>query len=65
MSSPKVGKPKITEAEPVEDIKQVKQDEVVAEEQRKRKTILSARTGGKQSTILSGIQTALKKRLGA
>ena len=61
------GKPKktvIPEQEPIEEVSAIKQDEIVAEQQKKKKTILTAQQSGKQSTVLSGIATQLKKRLG-
>ena len=58
-SSPK--KPKIVQQEAIEETEQIKEDESAAKEREKRKQIL---TPGKQSTVLSGIATQLKKRLG-
>ena len=61
------GKPKkvvVPAQEPVEEVSAIKQDEIVAEQNKKRKTILTGQQSGKQSTVLSGIATALKQRLG-
>ncbi len=57
-------KPKLPAQQTIEEVDTIKEDETAAGRREKRKTILSAQTGGKQSTILSGIATALKKRLG-
>ena len=54
-------KPKIPpQPEPVADIETVQEDAEVAK-RRERKRL---QTGGRKSTLISGIQSALKKRLG-
>ena len=57
-SSPKT--PKVQQQEPVSDIKMVQEDADVARRREKKKLL----TGGRKSTILGGITSALKKRLG-
>ena len=47
--------------EPVEEVAQVEETAEEAKRREKKKLI----QGGRQGTILSGIQQALKKRLGA
>lgn len=63
-SSPKRPKlpppPKVEEVEPVEEIETVTADAEVAQRRKKR----GIRRGGRQSTVLFGIESALKKRLG-
>ena len=58
------GKPKMPDipkqAEPIEDVKMVTEDAETARRRERKKL----QTGGRQSTILSGIQSALHKRLG-
>lgn len=48
------------EPEPVEEVETIEEDAVGARQREKRKLL----RGGRRSTILSGIQSALKKRLG-
>ena len=48
------------EREPIEDVQVVKEDAADASRREKKKLL----KGGKKSTILSGISSALKKRLG-
>ena len=50
------------EPEPIEEVSVVQEDATEAG-RREKKKILSRR--GRKSTVLSGIQSALKKRLGA
>ena len=57
-SKPKV--PKIQQQQPISDIKMVQEDADVARRREKKKLL----TGGRRSTILGGITSALKKRLG-
>ena len=52
--------PKIPKPEPIEDVQVV--EDTAEEASRKRKVNIAQ--GGRQSTILSGIQSALKRRLG-
>jgi hypothetical protein len=52
--------PKIPKVEPIEDVQVV--EDTAEEEARKRKKNVGQ--GGRQSTVLSGIQSALKRRLG-
>jgi len=47
--------------EPIEEVEVIKEDEVSAQKRERRKQILS---GGRRSTILSGITTELGQRLG-
>jgi hypothetical protein len=54
-------KPKIQQAQKIENIEQVREDETASAQREKRKQVL---TGGRQSTIISGIRQALKQRLG-
>lgn len=54
-------RPKIVKQEPIEEVQQVQEDATKAGEREKKKQIL---TPGKESTVLSGIATQLKKRLG-
>ncbi len=56
--SPKT--PKIPLPEPIEEVEVVEEEAEMAR-RRERKKLL---TGGRRATILSGIQAALKKRLG-
>lgn len=49
------------EPEPVEDIAQVQEDASSAQRREKKKFA----RGGRRGTIISGIQSALKKRLGS
>jgi hypothetical protein len=48
------------EQEPIEEVSTVTQDAAKAQQRKKR----GIRQGGSQSTVLSGINQALKKRLG-
>jgi len=48
------------EPEPIEEISTVTEDAATAQRRKKR----GIRQSGRQSTVLSGIQSALKKRLG-
>jgi hypothetical protein len=58
-SSPKTPKlPK--EPEPVEEISTVTEDAAITQKRKKK----GIRQSGRQSTVLSGITNALKKRLG-
>jgi hypothetical protein len=52
--------PKIPKQEPIEDVAVI-EDEAQDVSRRRRKKLLA---GGRQSTVLSGIQNALKQRLG-
>jgi hypothetical protein len=52
--------PDIDEPEPIEEVS-VATDDAAAAKRRKKKVGIR---GGQQSTVLSGIQSALKKRLG-
>lgn len=61
MTKSGVGKPKIAEPAVIEEVEVIKEDETDAARREKRKQIL---TPGKSSNVLSGIATALKKRLG-
>jgi hypothetical protein len=54
-------KPKIVKQEPIEEVQQVKEDETAAVKRERRKRILSE---GRTSTVISGIDTKLKQRLG-
>jgi len=54
-------KPKLPQPEKVEEIQQVKEDETEAAKRERRKLITS---GGRQSTIISGLREQLKQRLG-
>lgn len=58
-SSPK--RPKITTVEEAEPIRMVEED---AETARRRERRRLMNMGGRTSTIISGIRSALKKRLG-
>lgn len=49
------------EPEPIEEVAVVEEDAAAAQRRKKKKLA----TGGRQSTIISGITSALKKRLGA
>jgi hypothetical protein len=52
--------PDLPEQEEVEEIATVTEDAAVAQKRKKK----GIKQGGRQSTVLSGIQSALKKRLG-
>lgn len=54
-------KPKIIEQEPIEEVQIIQEDATKAGQRERRKQIIS---GGRKKTILSGIQTVLKQRLG-
>lgn len=58
-SKPKILSRAIT-PEPASDVRMVQEDADVSRRREKKKLL----TGGRRSTILSGIQSTLKKRLG-
>ena len=59
---PKVKKPKRgTQQREIEEVQAIQDDSAGASQREKRKRLL---TGGRKSTVLSGTQTQLKKRLG-
>lgn len=55
---------KAPELQTIEEVETIKEDATDAAKREKRKQILSSTSAGGRSTILSGIQTQLKKRLG-
>ncbi len=58
--APKPKKTNIAEVEPVEQIERIKEEPLQAERREKKRLARS----GKQTTIISGITSALKTRLG-